>query len=352
MRVATALVYPSHGLDAPARSQLHRGAPAPTRARARLGLVSACLALGVACRQTDSPPRPAEPTPEQEARALVEQARRDVEASSAGLGPPGAAGTRVYAPAAGPARLPLLVFLHGLGGTGQELAEALRLTEMADAFGFAFIAPEGVLDHSGRRFWNAGPSCCNFDDIAIDHIALLGTWIGQATAHPRVDARRVYLVGFSNGGFMAYRAACEMSSRLAGIVSIAGAGPSDPSTCKPERPISVVQIHGDRDPIVKFEGGYLFANTRRPRIPSAEKSVAAWAKLDACTGDAAPSEPLDLDPRVPGAETQVTSYAGCSGHRVELWRIPGGDHTAGLNRYSIKAILDFIAADRPAGDAP
>jgi polyhydroxybutyrate depolymerase len=333
-----------------ARSRWSWRASAPTRACVQRAL--ACVVLGIGCRQSESPPRPAEPTAQQEARALVEQARREVEEGSAEPAPPGAAGTRVHAPAGGPEKLPLLVFLHGLGGSGRELSEGLHLTEMADAFGFAFIAPEGVLDHSGRRFWNAGPSCCNFDDIAVDHIALLGTWIGQATAHPRVDARRVYLVGFSNGGFMAYRAACEMSSRLAGIVSIAGAGPSDPSKCKPERPISVVQIHGDRDPIVKFDGGYLFADTRRPRIPSAQKSVAAWAKLDACTGDAIPTRELDLDPRVPGAETQVTSYAGCSGHRVELWRIPGGDHTAGLNRYSLRAILDFIAADSPAGDAP
>lgn len=320
--------------------------------RGQQALAPVCLALlGSACRQTETPPRPADPTPEREARALVEQARREVEAEASSPTPPPES-TRVYAPTAGSERLPLLVFLHGLGGSGAELSEALHLTEMADAFGFAFIAPEGVLDHSGRRFWNAGPSCCNFDDIAVDHVAALSRWIGQAAAHPRVDARRVYLVGFSNGGFMAYRAACELSSRLAGIVSIAGAGPSDASSCKPERPLSVVQIHGDRDPIVKFDGGYLFADTRRPRVPAAEKSVAVWAKLDACTGEATASRELDLDPRVPGAETQVSSYAGCSGHRVELWRIPGGDHTAGLNRYSVKAILDFIAADRPTGDGP
>jgi polyhydroxybutyrate depolymerase len=348
MRVAGAGVCSSPWLFARVRSHPHGRAGARTRAQVRYAFVSGCLILlGGACREAEAPPRPADPTPEQRAaQALVEQARREVEEGSSGATPPPDS-TRVYAPTTGSERLPLLVFLHGLGGSGQGLADALHLTEMADAFGFAFIAPEGMLDHSGRRFWNAGPSCCNFDDIEVDHIAALSRWIGQATAHPRVDPQRVYLIGFSNGGFMAYRAACEMSARLAGIVSIAGAGLSDASTCKPERPLSVVQIHGDRDPIVKFDGGYLFANTQRPRIPSAERSVAAWAKLNACTGDAAASPPLDLDPRVPGAETQVSSYAGCSGHSVELWRIPGGDHAAGLNRYSLKAILDFIAAERP-----
>ena len=107
-----------------------------------------------------------------------------------------------------------------------------------------------------------------------------------------------------------------------------------------------IRIYNLRETAGIIVGGYLFADTRRPRIPSAEQSVATWAKLDACAGKATASRELDLDPRVPGAETQVSSYAGCSG---ELWRIPGGDHAAGLNRYSLRAILDFIAADRPSG---
>jgi polyhydroxybutyrate depolymerase len=314
--------------------------------------VVVALALGAACRTAEPPPPPpADPSPADEARALVEQARRDVD-SEIGNAPtletePGA---RVRLPATDRGALPLLVFLHGLGGSGSELVDGLHLADMAEAFGFAFIAPDGTLDGSGRRFWNASDSCCNFDGLAIDHVAALRRWIVAAVANPRVDARRVYLVGFSNGGFLAYRAACEMGSLLAGIISIAGAGPGDTAACHPEKALSVVQIHGDRDPIVKFDGGHLFADSRRPRYPGAEKSLAYWAKFDRCTGQADRARELDLDPRVPGAETVVSSYAGCPDRRVELWKIAGGDHTAGLSRFSLKAILDFIASDRPGDD--
>jgi polyhydroxybutyrate depolymerase len=302
------------------------------------------LIVTIACRQAEPPPRPSEPSPEQQAKELVARARRDVEREPPALA---AESTRVHVPLADQGeRLPLLVFLHGLGGSGQELVAGLRLAEMAEAFGFAFIAPEGVVDRSGRRFWNAGRTCCNFDEIEVDHVAALARWIGEATAHRRVDPARVYLVGFSNGGFMAYRAACELGRSLAGIFSIAGAGLSDTSTCRPDKALSVVQIHGDRDAIVKFDGGHLFADTRRPRYPSAEKSLKYWATFDGCTGEPAPLRELDLDPRTPGAETTVSSYAGCSGRRVELWRIAGGDHSSGLSRFSLKAILDFIASDR------
>jgi polyhydroxybutyrate depolymerase len=306
--------------------------------RVRSSVLFALVLVG-ACRSADPAPKTAEPTPEEQARALVEQARRDVENAPAAAA---AESGRLHLPESGTSKLPLLVFLHGLGGSGGDLADALHLDDMAESLGFAFVAPDGVLDRSGRRFWNATDSCCNFDRLEVDHVQLLRHWITQALASPRIDAERVYIVGFSNGGFMAYRAACELSPLLAGIVSIAGAGLAEPAACHPEKKIDVIHIHGDRDPIVKFDGGHLFADSRRPRHPSAEASVAYWAKADGCSGGAEPAHDLDLDPRVPGAETQVLRYGGCGERNVELWRILGGDHSAGLSRLSVKAIWDFI----------
>jgi polyhydroxybutyrate depolymerase len=322
-------------------------------ARRRVALRGAATALASllvieACRRAEPPPRPKEPSPEAEARAIVEQARREVERDEMNAASVPAGSVPIHLPRnASETALPLLVFLHGLGGSGADLSEGLHLDEMAEVFQFAFIAPDGMLDGTGRRFWNASASCCNFDHLPVDHVAGLRRWIGEATANPRVDARRVYVIGFSNGGFMAYRAACEIGSLLAGFVSIAGAGPDEGAACRPDKALSVLQIHGDRDPIVKFDGGHLFADDRRPRYPSAEKSLAYWAKFDRCGGDAARARELDLHPGLPGAETTVWTYPGCSGRRVELWKIAGGDHSAGLSRYSLKAILDWIASDAP-----
>ncbi len=314
---------------------------------------AACLllaGLASACRSSEPTSRATEPSPEEEAKQLVADARRELEREAPQTAE---APQRLYVPPpnATGGRWPLLVFLHGLGGSGAGLVESLRLREMADALGFAFMAPDGPMDYSGRRFWNAGPSCCNFDRLEVDHVAALGQWIGEALREPGVDPKRVYLVGFSNGGFMAYRAACELAPLLRGIFSIAGAGPSDATKCQPAAKLSVVQIHGDRDPIVKFEGGHLFADKRRPRHPSAEQSVAWWAKLDACSSTSEEGRVLDLDPRIPGGETLVSSFPGCAEGRVELWRIRGGDHAAGLSRYSVNAIMNFIR-DAGPGHAP
>ncbi|HKO93712.1 MAG TPA: PHB depolymerase family esterase [Polyangiaceae bacterium] len=302
-----------------------------------------CLALlSAGCRTPSAAPDPGPSLEQQEAVALLERARREVEQARPEV--PQAAG-ELHVPANAAGQLPLIVFLHGLGGSGAELSSGLHLLELSAELGFAFQAPDGMLDYSGRRFWNASESCCNFDRLEVDHVALLRDWIGTSLKHPKLDPARVYLVGYSNGGFLAYRAACELGSLLRGIFSIGGAGSSDAGTCHPDPPALVVEIHGDQDAIVSFTGGYLFADRRRPKHPSAEVSLRPWRERNGCSEPAVPRENLDLDPRIPGAETEVLSFPGCTQHAVELWRIRGGDHSSGLSRNGVRAIWQAIQAD-------
>lgn len=311
---------------------------------------AAPVAVGLACRSSDPPAGPAEPSPRRQAELLVERARRDIERQPP---PPAEPAGGLYVPkTAGGGRYPLLVFLHGLGGSGAGLVQALELGAQAEARGFAFIAPDGHLDYSGRRFWNASGSCCNFDRLEIDHVGQVRDLLNAAIQHPAVDPRRVYLIGYSNGGFMAYRAACELGGLLRGVVSIAGAAPSEPGACRPHRPLSVIHIHGDRDPIVSFSGGHLFADTRRPRHPSAQESVKPWAALDGCSTSPVAGPHLDLDPRIAGGETEVWRFPECKSRRVELWRIRGGDHASGLSRHSLRAIWELIQGDASAAPSP
>lgn len=251
----------------------------------------------------------------------------------------------MYVPPGGASqRLPLVVLLHGLGGSGAGLAEHLRIRRLADAESFAFLAPEGSKDFAGRQFWNATRSCCDFDGSAPDHVGELARLLTEAARHSRIDARRVSLVGFSNGGFLAYRAACELAPRLHAIVSIAGAGPGKDEPCTPTAPVNVLQIHGTSDPIVNYEGGHLFADTRRPKHPSVNATLARWARASGCSERREETGLLDLDPSLPGAETHVERASGCpNGVRVELWRIENGQHASGLSARSMAEIWRFLA---------
>src|SRR5262249_30204850 len=143
-----------------------------------------------------------------------------------------------------------------------------------------------------------------------------------------VDPKKVFVIGHSNGAFMAHALACRDASRITGIISYAGAQWLDPSQCNPSEPVSVVQIHGDQDQPGMNGIGYDGGSTSTGPYPSAHQTVATWAAKDGCTGDLVDTGMrLDLAVSLPGAETIVEAYMGCpQGIDVQLWTIQGGVH--------------------------
>ena len=183
-------------------------------------------------------------------------------------------------------RLPLLLYLHGLGGSGAEALANPELRALAQRHRMVLVAPDGNLDREGRRFWNAGGACCNFDGKAVNDVARLEALIYHWTQRPEIDPARVYVVGFSNGGFMAHRLACYMDDRLAAIVSIGGAGRAPEEACAPVSTIAVLEIHGDADPIVRYGGGHVLDNRAADPHPSAPETFHDWAERLGCPTEA------------------------------------------------------------------
>jgi polyhydroxybutyrate depolymerase len=226
-------------------------------------------------------------------------------------------------------RLPLLLYLHGLGGSGAEALASPELRALAQRHRMVLVAPDGNLDREGRRFWNAGGACCNFDGKAVNDVARLEALIYHWTQRPEIDPARVYIVGFSNGGFMAHRLACYMDDRLAAIVSIGGAGRAPEEACAPVSTIAVLEIHGDADPIVRYGGGRVLDNRAADPHPSAPETFQNWAERLGCLTETKTKEKtiaVDLDPRLPGAETTIAGYADCPHGSVQLWTVRGGGH--------------------------
>jgi polyhydroxybutyrate depolymerase len=246
------------------------------------------------------------------------------------------------APPAG-GRRPLLLFLHGLGGSGAEALTNPSLRTIAERGGMVLVAPDGALDRQGRRFWNASSACCNFDGKAVNDVARLEALINRWLERPEIDPARVYVVGFSNGGFMAHRLACFMDDRLAAVVSISGAGRGREEACAPVSPIAVVEVHGDADPIVRYQGGRVFNDRALDPHPSAPDTFHDWAaRLCQPLGAPKVSE-VDLDPRLPGAETRIESYPDCPGGAAELWTVRGGGHQV-MTPALLARVGEFLAA--------
>ncbi len=272
-------------------------------------------------------------------------ARRLADASDAAVGgsadavelavPPsqigGARPAAVTVPAnfAAQAKWPLVLVLHGYGAQGALQDAYLGVSARATAYGFVAVVPEGTQDPAGNQFWNAIPACCDFAKSGVDDLGYLTGLVDEAIAKLRVDPQRVYVVGHSNGGFMAQRLACERADKFVAFASIAGSAQADAGTCKPSAPVAALFIHGTKDATVSYAGSSS-GNSSGPlkvAYPGAEELASRWRTLNGCSAQAVVGSPLDHDTQVSGPETLPTAWTGCQGaSRVDLWTMTGSAH--------------------------
>jgi polyhydroxybutyrate depolymerase len=247
---------------------------------------------------------------------------------------------------------PLLILLHGYSSSGREHDAYFNLAPVADARGFVYAYPDGTVDSQGNRFWDATDACCDFDRTGADDVAYLTSVIADIRAKLAIDPKRIDLIGHSNGGFMAYRLACDEAGVVAAIVSLAGATFANPADCAPSAPVSVVEIHGTADDVIRYEGGTLSdvgppAATTSP-YPGAEATAEAWANYDGCGGTstrlgAKVDVDADLASGTDPAETSVAEWSGCkSGATVQLWTIPDGGHGPSISPSFADTALGFL----------
>lgn len=224
---------------------------------------------------------------------------------------------------------PLLLVLHGYGSSGKQHEAYFGLTGLVEGHGVLLAAPDGTKDKDGHRFWDTGTdACCNFSGTEVDDVKYLRDLLAEIRAVYNVDARRIFVVGHSNGAFMAHRLGCELSGDVAAVVSLAGTTSSRRGErCRPKAPLSVLQIHADRDESVRYAGGAGILGRDGGVYPGALATTAQWALDDGCTRSRVRGAALDLDSVLPGAETTVSTYMGCPrGTNVTLWTIHDGGH--------------------------
>ncbi len=234
----------------------------------------------------------------------------------------------------------LVVVLHGYTGDAAGAVDYFGLRPLADRRGFVIAAPQGTTDSQGNTFWNASRACCNFQGSEIDDSAFLSRVIATVVSTQGIDPSRVYVIGHSNGAFMAHTLACEHADQVAAIASLAGAMDVD-GACDPTEPVSVVQVHGDADDTIFYGGGRIDGRS----YTSAAATVDRWRNADGCSGAALPGAPLDADASVPGADLSPITWSGCrGGAEVALWRITGANHVPALTPAFSAALVDWLEA--------
>ncbi|MEE2972834.1 MAG: PHB depolymerase family esterase [Planctomycetota bacterium] len=242
--------------------------------------------------------------------------------------------------------LPLVVSLHGYTSSAAEHENYFRLRNLVDERRFLLCVPNGSLDSQGERFWNATEVCCDFEFRRPDDSGYLrGLIEGLMDAYP-VDDGSIHVVGHSNGGFMAYRTACDHSDLIASIASLAGATFNVPSDCTPAQPVHVLQIHGTQDDVIAFEGACFIPFFLC--YPGARDSIEIWADYNGCRGSATEIGTLDLVSNIGGAETtRLAIFEECAEEgETELWSIAGGNHGPNFNGNFSSELVDWLLAHR------
>src|SRR5438067_9071637 len=111
----------------------------------------------------------------------------------------------------------------------------------------------------------------------VDDIGFTRAILAEAATRLCLDGKRVFVTGFSNGGFMSHRIACELADVVAAIAPVSGVLGIAAASCTPKRPIAVIDFHGMSDNTVPYNGD---AQNGWPSVP---ETFAAWAKRDQCT---------------------------------------------------------------------
>ena len=245
-----------------------------------------------------------------------------------------------------PTAWPLIVLLHDYGSSGDQDEAYFNIASLADQLGFLYAHPDGTTDSSGKQFWNATDACCNVGGAAVDDSTYLHTVLGEIHSRFNSDLNRVYVFGYGNGGFMAYRLACDHATDVAAVADFGGATWADASKCPARAPVAALEIHGTNDATFAYDGGTNLGAS----FPSALATVDEWAALQHCPdGGGAPGAGLDLLNDDAGTDTTVLQWPKCgfAGVPINLWSIQGGTHTPMISGSSFtQTVVNFLLAQK------
>lgn len=180
-----------------------------------------------------------------------------------------------------PGRFPLVIGLHGAGGSGSQFELDYRFTQKANSAKFIAVYPDGVRSDGvlKLRFWNAG-YCCNYaSDHNINDVKFISALIDRLVADYKADPKKVYAAGMSNGGMMAYRLACEIPDKIAAIATVS-CSMVQTQACNPARAVPILHIHSELDTRIPYLGGIGIGGYYYPPVDSV---LNVWSAKNSCT---------------------------------------------------------------------
>ena len=141
---------------------------------------------------------------------------------------------------------PLIISMHGFGGTATGQQSYTDMDDYAHSHGVAVVYPQG-LGYS----WSVGTFWTDFN--YADDVSFINELIVKVSTDYSIDLNRVYATGMSNGGYMTYELACELSDKIAAFGSVTGNFMlNEDQNCNPMKEVPIMHIHGTADGVVDY----------------------------------------------------------------------------------------------------
>ena len=216
----------------------------------------------------------------------------------------------------GSTAVPLVLNFHGFGSGASQQMFYGDFRDIADTEGFLLVHPEGTT-LIGNQFWNVG-----FPGLSstIDDVGFTEALIDELATLYTIDLDRVYATGMSNGGFMSFLLACQLSEKIAAVASVTGSMTQDTfNDCNAQLPTPVLQIHGTEDDVVLYN-----ENNLSLPIPDV---ISYWVDHNNCETTPTTTTLPDVDVS-DGSTIEYSVYEdGDNGITTEHMKVIGGGHT-------------------------
>lgn len=207
-------------------------------------------------------------------------------------------------------KVPALILLHYLDGTPADMADLTKIARLVRDDGIWVILPKGV-----NGTWNYKPNALN----QVDDVGFLTQLIQQSVADYPLDPTRIYMAGYSDGGLMTQRFACDKPRLIAAGAAVAATlYQALANACTPNQGTPMLFMQGEDDKVLPYKGNLLFL--------SAPATAAFWARIDGC---AATPTGTDLPNRIgDGTTVHLDRYQGCAADEgVAFYSVVNGGHT-------------------------
>jgi polyhydroxybutyrate depolymerase len=212
----------------------------------------------------------------------------------------------------------LVVALHGFGGKAGQMEQDYKLTEKSNEAQLVIVYPEGTKSDGplGLQSWNAGTCCDEALDQQVNDVGFISQLIQKLVRQFKINPKKVYVTGMSNGAMMTYRLACEIPNQIAAIAPVSGTLLTA-TPCQPSRKMPILHIHSSVDNKVPYAGGIGIGGYYFPPVDSA---LRVWGALNGC----------NASPRLVFDSTlySKTQYISCAaGTTIELNLTKDGGHS-------------------------